>query len=79
MKKMTFNLFSRLILWFMKIFCIRPKPKDVEKKLPAEVLSEKKPIEVTQPPEEKPEKAALAEEKPIEEKLTEKQKAKEEI
>jgi len=79
MKKMTFNLFSRLILWFRKTFCIHPKTKYTEKKLPAKFLSKKKPIEVSQTPKEKSAKVALAEEKPIEEEPAEKEKSKEEI
>jgi len=79
MKKMTFNLFSRLILWLRKTFCIRPKAKYTEKKLLAKVLSKKKPVEVTPTPKEKSAKVALAEEKPIEQEPAEKEKLKEEI
>lgn len=60
---MTFNLFSRLILWFRKTFCISPKVKYLVKKLLAKVLSKKKPIEVTQKSKKKSAKAGLLEEK----------------
>lgn len=63
MKKMSFNLFGRFILWLKKIFHIRPKSKDT-----------KKTIEITQPLEEESTKVAPADENlgevsPQEEKL----------
>lgn len=47
MKKMTFNLFGRFILWLKKIFRIRPKVKR-----PPKIPSEKEPVEA-KPNEEK--------------------------
>ena len=52
---MTFNLFNRLILWFRKIFCIRPKLIFLVKKLLAKILptKEKEPSEEEEPKEDK--------------------------
>ncbi len=80
MKKITFNLFSRLILWLGKTFSIRPRAKYTKRRLPVEALSNKKSIEVTQTPKEEYAKVALAEEESIEKpKSKERIRAEEEI
>jgi len=50
MKKMTFNLFSRFILWLKKIFYICPKAEYGEEK-PPEIPPEEGPVEAKSPEE----------------------------
>lgn len=65
MKKMPFNLFSGFIRWLKKLFHIR---------LPAGVLPERKPVELTQQPEETSIKIVPTEEKPGEVSIAEEEK-----
>jgi len=74
MKKMTFNLFSSLILWLRKTFCIRPNVKYFVEKLLSKTLCKKEPIKSTKISKKNSSRAGLLEEKLPEQEILIKEK-----